>query len=553
MPKRVDWPNALDDIVMLSFAGPMRRQFTLRPRQPGRWRLLVRPVFPLDLRGVSVFETEIASGTQLPELFEWEPPQGFERIRDWSWSAIRLARDLPDLDLEAGRHRPGRERSKPIDLPLHERSSLADQLMTPSRLRGRFKLFEVEREPHSFAMWSCHQPFEGKADEPARIIEGTRSILEWYARRVEEEDIDVVYALGDTAYSDGCPATNFVDEYYSRSGLGTAEGRASLRNAYQDMYRHYWSFDAFQSVQRSRPHICIWDDHELRDGSGSEAEDFEGDNPAIREAATQVARAYILDQGPRVRPARDDRAEDAHKAYRYGSVATFVFDGRSSRAYHGQEGKVVSDQQMADFERFCHGVARDETIRYLCMGTAVPFINLKDFLERLGSEAPKALTDLAMGIRDDVRDSWHSPGNQAQLKDLMAILRETLDKNEDCTAVNLSGDIHISNAFSFQPPGFRRACYQITSSALTNRQHLPGWIGEIFETGTFDFSEILGVITRIWTNERNPNFLTARERDGLLSLRLNVFNAETGEADPTLDQEFTLGLERFGIRRVVTA
>ena len=547
MPYQVKWPHAVDDIVLLSFAGPMRRQFTLRPRQAGRWRFLVRPISPSDLRGVSVFEAEFDTVTQLPKLFEWEPPPGFERVREWAWSAIRLNRDLPNTNLVPGGYRPDSERDKPIDIPLHERSSVIDQITTLSRLQGWFELFEVEDKPHSFAIWSCHQPFEGETDEPARIVKGTHAILEWYARRIEEEDIDIVYALGDTAYSDGCKATNFVDEYYSKAGaLNSAEERHKLRHAYQDMYRHYWSFDDFQAVQRRRPHIYIWDDHELRDGSGSEAEDFEGDNLAIREIATDVARAYILDQGPRVRPPRGDQLGDAHKAYRYGSVATFVFDGRSSRAYHQQDGRVVSDQQLADFERFCHNVARDESIRYLCMGTAVPFINLKDFVERLGSEAPQILADL--GLRDELRDSWHSPGNQAQLQDLMNILRETLDKNERCIAVNLSGDIHMANAFSFQPPGFRHACYQITSSALTNRKQLPGWIGPLFETGAFDYSDILGVITRIWTNERNPNFLTAREQDGLLDIHLNVFNVKTGEADPMLDKKLTLGLERFGIR-----
>ena len=544
MPYQVDWPNALDDIVMLSFAGPMRRQFTLRPRRAGRWRFLVRPIAPSDLRGVSVFEAEFDTVTQLPRLFDWKPPQGCERVRDWAWSAIRLSQDLPNINLAPEGYWPDYERDQPIDLPLSERSSIIDQITTLSPLQGRFKLFELEDKPHSFAMWSCHQPFVGESDEPAQIVEGTQAILEWYARRIEEEDVDIIYALGDTAYSDGCKATNFVDEYYSKTGsLNSAEERRALRNAYQDMYRHYWSFDDFQAVQRRRPHIYIWDDHELRDGSGSEAEDFRGDNSTIREIATDVARAYILDQGPRVKRPHGDRSEDAHKAYRYGSVATFIFDGRSSRAYHQKNGRVISDQQMADFERFCYQVAHDESIRYLCMGTAVPFINLKGFVERIGSEEPKRLTDLeGVTIRDDLRDSWHSPGNQGQLQDLITILRKTLDKNEKCIAVNLSGDIHMANAFSFQPPGFRQACYQITSSALTNRKHLDSWVAPFFEIGAIAHSDILGDITRIWTNERNPNFLTVRERNGLLDIHLNVFNAKTGKADPTLDKAFTIGL-----------
>jgi hypothetical protein len=55
------------------------------------------------------------------------------------------------------------------------------------------------------------------------------------------------------------------------------------------------------------------------------------------------------------------------------------------------------------------------------MGTAVPFINLSDVVEELGSQAPKALTDLLAGIRDDIRDSWHSKGNRHALKRLIGI------------------------------------------------------------------------------------------------------------------------------------
>ena len=187
------------------------------------------------------------------------------------------------------------------------------------------------------------------------------------------------------------------------------------------------------------------------------------------------------------------------------------------------------------------------------MGTAVPFINLKDFVEELGSKAPRLVTDPLLGIRDDVRDSWHSPGNRAQLEELIGILRRTLRANDDCIPVNLSGDVHISNAFSFIPPGFTRACYQITSSALTNRSHVPASVGQLLETGTWDASPVLGVISRIWPNARNPNFLHIKERDGLLDLHLNVLDA-TGETAPgALDQRFTLGEERFGLRRALTA
>ena len=74
-------------------------------------------------------------------------------------------------------------------------------------------------------------------------------------------------------------------------------------------------------------------------------------------------------------------------------------------------------------------------------------------------------------IRDDIRVSWHPKGNRAQLKDLIAVLRKLHRRRPDIDIVNLSGDIRVANAFSFQPLGFTKALYQFfMSSALTNRE-----------------------------------------------------------------------------------
>ena len=80
---------------------------------------------------------------------------------------------------------------------------------------------------------------------------------------------------------------------------------------------------------------------------------------------------------------------DAHQAYIAGSVAAFIFDGRSSRRYADPGGRIISEQQLADFDTFCLRIARDRGVRFVVMGCAVPFLNLKDFVEELGSQAPK--------------------------------------------------------------------------------------------------------------------------------------------------------------------
>ena len=50
------------------------------------------------------------------------------------------------------------------------------------------------------------------------------------------------------------------------------------------------------------PHLTVWDDHEIRDGWGSEEQDFAGGNPVVFEAAREIAEEFILNNGPRIRP-----------------------------------------------------------------------------------------------------------------------------------------------------------------------------------------------------------------------------------------------------------
>jgi len=444
--------------------------------------------------------------------------------------------------------------------PLHKsppNSALLFEL--PATLEGRFAVADDHgHSAHRLALWSCHQPYITGDDGKAALNEDMPGLLEWASARLEAFDPHVIWGLGDTAYADGTEATNFADQAYSHPNAHVLpEGRAELSNAYRRMYRHHWSFAPLQALMRNRAHLCVWDDHEIRDGWGSEDEDFAGTNPGLFAAAQQVAGEYILNSGPRVRPPapKGQTQPDAHQSYIAGEVAAFIFDGRSSRRYSDPNGRVLSDQQFADFASFCDEVAENRDVRYLVMGCAVPFINLIDFVETLGSAAPKALTDLLTGIRDDIRDSWHSKGNREALKALLGVLRHLHWRRPELDIVNLSGDIHVANAFSFQPPGFGKCLYQFTSSALSNRDHPPGLLAALIEVGRTSTSSTLGFITRIWESLSDPNVMTVEPRHGSLQICLRVFDLELPPAErehgSAKDLVFDVGNETFGLRRLL--
>lgn len=551
----IAYPNPTTDVALLGKPGPWRRRIMLRPLRAGRYSLLAWPTHAPELRTVQRHDLAFRDGQGPPQAVVVAVPEPLRPFRAWSWRLVRWPSRL----------RPGpgpgaEERARGAPPLAPGAAPPVSALLFEERpvMEGSFSLEDEHAEaPHRIALWSCHQPYATDGAGGATLHADLPGLLEWVERRVEEFAPHVVWALGDTAYADGTPATDLVDQAYGQVDLaGQAGLRSELKQAYRRMYRAHWSFAPLQRLMRSVPHLCMWDDHEIRDGWGSEDQDFAGGNPLVFEVAREVANEYVLQTGPRVRPLRGAQVTDAHQAYVAGSVAAFIFDGRTSRRYSDPDGRILSDEQFADFEAFCAQVARDRRVRFLVMGSAVPFINLKDFVEVLGSQAPKALTDLLMGIRDDIRDSWHSKGNRRGLARLVGILRRLHWRRPDLDIVNVSGDIHVANAFSFQPPGFVKALYQLTSSALTNRDHPPEAVAALVDLGTTAASEELGLVTRIWDSVGDPNLMTLEPRGDVLRVTLRVFDlglpaAERGAAPSPKDLVFDIGSETFGVRRLL--
>jgi hypothetical protein len=554
----IAYPNEALDIALVGKPAAWQRRLLLRPLGAGEYSLLAWPTHALELRMVQRVDLVFRDGQGAPQPVLLEVPKPLRVFRDWSWRLVRWPNQLaaevaPDTGRES-RHTRGappleKKRRPPVSALLFEERAIVE---------GSFSLADDHGDaPHRIVLWSCHQPYATSEAGTATFNPETPAVLAWGERRISEFGPHVVWGLGDTAYADGTPATNFVDQVYGQVDLAGQPGLGDeLRSAYRRMYRLHWSFAPLQRLMRSIPHLTVWDDHEIRDGWGSEDEDFAGGNPLVFEVARGVADEYILNNGPRVRRPSPGERSDAHQAYVAGAVAAFIFDGRSSRRYSDPGGRVISDEQFADFEAFCAAIARNRQVKFLVMGTAVPFINLKDFVEELGSQAPKALTDLMAGIRDDVRDSWHSKGNRDGLKRLIGILRKLHWRRPDLDMVNVSGDIHVANAFSFQPFGFTKCLYQFTSSALSNREHPPAAVAALVDLGSTTFTEVLGFVTRIWDSLEDPNLMTLEPKGEVLRVTLRVYDLEAPAAErdrpaSAKDLVFDVGGETVGLRRLV--
>jgi hypothetical protein len=564
----IDYPNPALDLALQGKPAAWQRRLLLRPLRTGDYSVLAWPEGQPQLRYLQRADVTFPDAGPAPQAVLLTVPRHLRGDRDWRWRLVRWEtrrRDARAPDLSRPRGPAGEWLMQPAghagygprrEWPGPPNSALLFELR--ATLEGRLAMAHDQgHEPHRLAMWSCNQPYVTDEFGAAALNPDMPGLLEWAAGCIRGFDPHAIWALGDTAYADGTDATNFVDQFYDHPGaLADETGRAELRAAYRRMYRHHWSFPPLLALMRDHPHLCVWDDHEIRDGWGSEDQDLAGDNPAVFDAAREAAGEYILNSGPRVRPpARSGRDEsDAHQSYIAGEVAAFIFDGRSSRRYSDPGGRVVSDQQLADFASFCDQVADERDVRYLVMGCGVPFINLKDFVETLGSAAPKVLTDLMAGVRDDIRDSWLSKGNREAFRELLGVLRRLHRRRPSLDIVNLSGDIHVANAFSFQPPGFAKCLYQFTSSALTNRDHPPALLAALIDVGRTSMSGTLGLVTRIWESLGDPNVMTVEPHGGYLRISLRVWDLDSPPAERgagTKDLVFDVGSETFGLRRML--
>lgn len=170
---------------------------------------------------------------------------------------------------------------------------------------------------------------------------------------------------------------------------------------------------------------------------------------------------------------------------------------------------------FADF--LTNRVIPDPNVKHLLISTSVPLVYLREMIESIGSR-------IISTLRDDIRDPFSTPHNKPTMDWLFGELRRIQEARSDITIVNLAGDIHVANAFKVVPVGFHQPIFQVTSSALTNRAHIPIQIRSFISVGKeTTYSDSRGKATRLWPNIGKPNVLEIEGDLDRLVLTLKVF------------------------------
>ena len=509
--RSIVYPNDVADLVAIEFRGAGRVGFLVRPRTAGRFRLLLWPQSAPEPAFVLGRLVELPSADAPPVhvVFDLAHHPAHEMTR-WEWALVTTESHNPWL------------------------ADLAAAVGGQSLLAGAF-LFEAPSRVSEArtVVWSCHEPYDTGPFGEAILYDTTIATLHWFASCVRSFDPHVVWGGGDAAYSDGTRATDFSDQAYDKGDwYQSPELVRWLRDEYRSMYRHFWSLPDFSTVMRTVPHLFMWDDHEIHDGWGSEAKDFSPGNVALFKIARQVAHEYTLNAGPRIRRGY----AEAHQAYVLGTTAAFIFDTRTVRNYEAADQRLISHQQFNDFRQFLSQVSRRSDITDVITCTTVPFVNLGTWIEEYASNAPDLLNEaLLQSIRDDVRDGWASPRNLNTLQAVLEEIGATMRQRADVRFWNVSGDIHVANAFAIVLPGTIRPLMQVTTSAVTNRSLPPAAVRALTEIGDELYLDGSGEVYRAWETVTDPNALFIRIGGGEAEFTLRALATDgSGEYSKTL-------------------
>jgi PhoD-like phosphatase len=320
-------------------------------------------------------------------------------------------------------------------------------------------------------------------------------------------DLAFLLCVGDQVYADAA----------WEAGMGARVFPPALRRAYQDAYQAQWDFRWFRRTLANLPCYMTWDDHEIRDGWGSERLDGLAVNrqQAFR-VARDVYRRFQHDHNP---PSFGDGPNDLFYTFRYGDVGVLVLDGRGARDVGRARDPLLGARQW----QLVTGWLERETrgLGALFVVSSVPPVHV-----------PPALAKPGGLFTSGFRDQWTSEANAPELVRLADALFDCANRH-DIPVVLLGGDAHLGSVAclrSTRPAHARRPIlYQLCASPITNRP--PRLVAAVLERiARHEFEVAPGIRGRILAGPlaaRNFGVVELAHEPDRYRLTLKLFH-ETG-------------------------
>lgn len=265
-----------------------------------------------------------------------------------------------------------------------------------------------------------------------------------------------------------------------------------------EAYRAFWSFESLAHVHATLPAMLAWDDHEIRDGWGSEADPTYARTQAAGEY--EIARSAYVDR----QLSLGGTAPTADGPYMQTAVVQgvpiFVLETRSQRGRmverdvpaaceitkhwleHSPSGlQVLGAEQMCALENWLVINGRAEFV--LVSNTPIFYDVRASTVRGLSRAFPE--------MRDDLLDAWGSAANAYERDMLIALLMRARDRGG--RPIIISGDVHMSvpivawdcqdapaETCAKEPKKANDACrvlaYEMVTTGLSNEDFAKFWL-----------------------------------------------------------------------------
>ncbi len=301
----------------------------------------------------------------------------------------------------------------------------------------------------SFLAFSCNEPFKAKREG---ILARDLSLWQRMNFRADGEDSngmipdspDFVLGLGDQVYVDPDPmdtnGLSFLNGKKSDNFLIKTD-QANLVESFKVLYRYNFSVPPLATALSKLPSMMMWDDHEIRDGWGSQGDE---DTPQMQAYFSVARHAFIAYQLLRsYAPGAIDQAmydklvdgENAlHRQFSRGqSVHILMMDSRSNRSMDKPLFDSSSEHALVTW--LDRGTKNSSDLFVLTSG--VPL-----FPSRRIEKTP-----LETEFDDDLMDGWGSPSNFKDRDKLAQLLSDYFVDNSEDRLLVLSGDVHYSSTY----------------------------------------------------------------------------------------------------------
>ena len=245
--------------------------------------------------------------------------------------------------------------------------------------------------------------------------------------------------VGDQIYVEG--------DYHAYPRLGhehpmsawTVEAQPRPRVAAADLprfldlsYRAHWSFPTFERALQVVPSVMTWDDHEIRDGWGSQ-----GDEHVYRDSHFRHFRdAFVEHQfrrGPRELAANTSIDAPLWQALTWHGVPVFVMDLRSCRDVAVP--RVLGDEQWRALRAWFQGMQVSRSPYYVLVSSVPIFYRIAD-----RANLAAAVSD---EVRDDLLDTWTSEPNEPEWRALVDEIVAAGERGH--RGLIVSGDFHVNS------------------------------------------------------------------------------------------------------------